>query len=129
MQPGYWLDDRVILVRFSAVAIDISPLRSVQTDPGTHSASYSVGTRGFFPRLKRPGREDDHYPTRLNIRGAIPPFPPYAYMASTGETLPSLMYCNCASKVCLLLFQQIAGNFETSTAAEGVTEKLLVGNL
>jgi len=69
------------------------------------------GYQRLFPRRKRPGPEADNSPTRLTIRGAIPPFPPYAYMASTRETLPSFMYCNCASKGCLLLFQQIAGNF------------------
>ena len=33
----------------------------VQTGPGVHPASYTIGT-GSFPRLKRPGRRVDHPP-------------------------------------------------------------------
>jgi len=31
----------------------------VQTDPGAHPASYTMGT-GSFPGVKRPGRDVDH---------------------------------------------------------------------
>jgi hypothetical protein len=34
----------------------------VQTGPGAHPASYTVGT-GSFPGVKRPGRGVDHPPT------------------------------------------------------------------
>jgi hypothetical protein len=34
----------------------------VQTDPGTHPASCTVGT-GSFPGVKRPGRDADHPPS------------------------------------------------------------------
>jgi outer membrane receptor for ferrienterochelin and colicin len=34
---------------------------SVQTDPGTHSASYRTGS-GSYPRVKRLGRGVDHPP-------------------------------------------------------------------
>jgi hypothetical protein len=34
----------------------------VQTGSGAHPASYPAGTRGFFPAMKRPGRETDHSP-------------------------------------------------------------------
>ena len=34
---------------------------SVQTGPGTHPASYTMGT-GSFPGVKRPGRGVDHPP-------------------------------------------------------------------
>jgi len=33
----------------------------VQIDPGSHSASYTMGT-GSFPGVKRPGRGVDHPP-------------------------------------------------------------------
>ena len=33
----------------------------VQTDPGVHPASYTMGT-GYFPEVKRPGRGVDHPP-------------------------------------------------------------------
>ena len=33
----------------------------VQTGPGTHPASYTLGT-GYFPGVKRPGRDVDHQP-------------------------------------------------------------------
>jgi hypothetical protein len=33
----------------------------VQTGPGAHSASHTMGT-GSFPRVKRPGRDVDHPP-------------------------------------------------------------------
>jgi hypothetical protein len=33
----------------------------VQTDPGAHPASCTMGT-GFFPGVKRPGRGADHPP-------------------------------------------------------------------
>ena len=33
----------------------------VQTGPGAHPASYTMGT-GSFPRVKRPGRGVDHLP-------------------------------------------------------------------
>ena len=36
-------------------------LRSVQTDPGAHPASYTMGT-GSFPGVKRLGRGVDHPP-------------------------------------------------------------------
>ena len=32
---------------------------TVQTGPGAHPASYTMGT-GFFPGVKRPGRDVDH---------------------------------------------------------------------
>ena len=34
----------------------------VQTGPGTHQASYTMGN-GFFPGVKRPGRGVDHPPS------------------------------------------------------------------
>jgi hypothetical protein len=49
----------------------------VQTDSGAHSASCPVGTGGSFPRIKRAGREADHFNLVLKLRmyGAIPQFP------------------------------------------------------
>jgi hypothetical protein len=57
---GYGLDDRGSRVRFSAGAGNFSRHHRVQTGSGAHPASYPVGTRGFFPGVKRPGREADH---------------------------------------------------------------------
>ena len=46
--------DRIpVGARFSAL---------VQTDPGVHPASYTIGT-GSFPGVKRPRRGADHPPT------------------------------------------------------------------
>jgi hypothetical protein len=41
---------------------DLYLLHSAQTGSGAHAASYSVGTGGFFPGVKRPGPEADHSP-------------------------------------------------------------------
>jgi len=45
----------------------------VQTASGAHTASYSGGTGGFTPCVKRSGRESDrscHLPPMLRMRGA-----------------------------------------------------------
>jgi hypothetical protein len=34
----------------------------VQTGSGAHSASYPMGTGGFYPGIKQPGSEADHSP-------------------------------------------------------------------
>jgi hypothetical protein len=58
----YGLDDRAIEVRSSAGA-KIFPLSFVQTGPGAHPASCTMGTGGAFPGAKaRPGRDADHAP-------------------------------------------------------------------
>jgi hypothetical protein len=36
--------------------------RCVQAGSGTNPFSYTIGTRGSFPGVKRPGRETDHLP-------------------------------------------------------------------
>jgi hypothetical protein len=59
---GYGLDDRMNGVRISAGVGNFSLRHRVQTGSGAHPASYSVGTKGFFPGVKRPGREADHSP-------------------------------------------------------------------
>jgi hypothetical protein len=40
-----------------------SCLHSVQTGSETHSAYYPTDTKGFFQRVKWPGREADHSPS------------------------------------------------------------------
>jgi hypothetical protein len=45
-----------------AGAGNFSPHHYVQNGSGAHPASYSMGTRGSFLRVKRPGREADHSP-------------------------------------------------------------------
>jgi hypothetical protein len=50
----------------------------VQTGPGVHPASFTMGT-GSFPGVKRPGRGADHLPPplapRLRMSRAIPLLP------------------------------------------------------
>jgi hypothetical protein len=74
---GYGLDDKGVAVRFLAVQ-DFSPLHVVQTGSGAHPASYPMGTGGYFPRVKRLGREGDNSPylvLRSRIRESIHPLP------------------------------------------------------
>jgi hypothetical protein len=52
----YGLDDRGSRVRFPAGAGSFSLHHRVQNGSGAHPASYTVGTRGSFPGLKRQGR-------------------------------------------------------------------------
>jgi hypothetical protein len=56
VSTGYWLDDRMIGVRFPAGAGNF-PLhhRYVQNGSGTHLASYTMGTRDSFPGDKAAG--------------------------------------------------------------------------
>jgi hypothetical protein len=56
---GYGLDDRGSRVRFSAEAENFSLHHRVQNGSGAHPVSYPTGTRGFFPGVKRLGREAD----------------------------------------------------------------------
>jgi hypothetical protein len=53
------LDDRVSIPDIVMEGIS-SLCRRVQTSPGSHSASYPIGTGGSFPGTKRPERETDH---------------------------------------------------------------------
>jgi hypothetical protein len=52
---GYWLDERMIGVRFPAGAGNFSLRHHVQTGSGSHPASYPVGTGGSFPGGKAAG--------------------------------------------------------------------------
>jgi hypothetical protein len=49
-------------VRLPTGARYSSLLHSVQTVSGAHPASYSIGTGGLSPGVKRPGREADNSP-------------------------------------------------------------------
>jgi hypothetical protein len=49
----YGLDDRAIGVRSPAGAKDFSSSLCVQTGSGAHPASYTMGTGGPFPGVKR----------------------------------------------------------------------------
>jgi hypothetical protein len=54
---------------------DFTLLYGVQTDSGTHLASYPVGTGALPPGVKRQGREADHSPSssaEVKGSGAIP---------------------------------------------------------
>jgi hypothetical protein len=59
---GYGLDDWGSKVRFPAGAGNFSLHHRLRNGSGTHPASYPMGTRGFFPRAKRPGCDADHSP-------------------------------------------------------------------
>jgi hypothetical protein len=60
---GYGMDDRAIEVRSPAEAKGFSCRLCVQTGPGAHPASCTMGTGGPFPGAKlRPGRDADHSP-------------------------------------------------------------------
>jgi hypothetical protein len=52
---GYGLDVRGSRVRFPAGAENFSLHHRVQNGSGAHSASYPMGTRGYFPGGKADG--------------------------------------------------------------------------
>jgi hypothetical protein len=64
-------------VRFPVAARNPCLLCSVQTGCWCNPASYPLGTGGYFPGVKRPGREDNHSaPSIVEVKngGAIAPF-------------------------------------------------------
>ena len=65
---------------------DYSFLQTVQTESWAHPASYSVDTRIFFLRVKRPGRENHTHPSRAEFKNewTCTSTPLYAFMAWTG---------------------------------------------
>jgi hypothetical protein len=53
-------------------------LHSIQIGSDAHPASYPMGTEGFSPGVKQPGREANNSPpssTEVKNGGAIPPLP------------------------------------------------------
>jgi hypothetical protein len=56
------LDDRMIRVRIPAGAENFSLRHRVSTGSVAHPTSYPMGTRGYFPGVKRLAREPDHSP-------------------------------------------------------------------
>jgi hypothetical protein len=64
----------------------------VQTGPGAHPASYTMGT-GSFQGVKRPAQGVDHHPhlaPRWKKSGTLPLLPLWAFVAYSGETLLTL---------------------------------------
>ena len=61
---------------------------TVQTGPGVHPASYTMGT-GSFTGVKRPGRGVDHPPLSCakvkRKSGAVPLLPLWAFVACSGS--------------------------------------------
>jgi hypothetical protein len=58
-------------VRFPTGAGNFSVHHRVQNGSGTHPGSYSVGTGGTFPGVKRLGREADHSsPSSAEVKNA-----------------------------------------------------------
>jgi hypothetical protein len=71
-------------VRIPAGTENLTLHHLVQTGSGAHLASYPMGTRGFCPEVKRPGREADHsLPSTAEVRNAwsYNSSPPYVFMA------------------------------------------------
>jgi hypothetical protein len=70
---GYGLRGRGIRVQFPTRTRDVSILHSAQLRLGAHLAFYTLGTRGFFLGINRPGRGGDHWsPTNAeNSNGAV----------------------------------------------------------
>jgi hypothetical protein len=56
------VDDRGSRVRFPTGAGNFSFHHRVQNGSGAQSPSFSMGTRGSFPEVKRPEREAEHSP-------------------------------------------------------------------
>jgi hypothetical protein len=56
----YGLVDRESRIRFPAGAGNFSLHHRVQNGSRAHTASYPLGTRGYFPGSKAAGREADH---------------------------------------------------------------------
>jgi hypothetical protein len=77
---GYGLDDQFD----SRWRHEFSLLHIVQTGSGVHPTSYKNGYRGFFPGVKRQGREADHSPpTSAEVKKMwfYTSTPPYFFMA------------------------------------------------
>jgi hypothetical protein len=56
----------------------------VNKGSGVHKASYPMGTAGYFPRVKRPGREANHSPPSSAEVKSVWPYtsnPPFVFMA------------------------------------------------
>jgi hypothetical protein len=70
--------------RTSAEARDFSLFQNVQTGSGAHKISSLVDTGGYFPGVKRQGRDVDHsLPSSASVKSewAIPLLILYDYMA------------------------------------------------
>jgi hypothetical protein len=80
----YALDDRGVWVRFPVTSRNFSIHQFFPTASGAHSAPYRMGTGGSFPGVNRPENESDRslpYSAKGNNGGAVPPLPPYMFMA------------------------------------------------
>jgi hypothetical protein len=67
----------------------------VQTGPGAHPASYTMGT-GSFPGVKRPGRGVNHLtPSSAEVKEsrAIPVLPFWAFVACSRVNFTFTFYC------------------------------------
>jgi hypothetical protein len=81
---GYGLNDQCSRDRLPAEAGNFSLHHRVQNSSGDHSASCPMGTRGSFPRGKRPGREAEHSPpSSAEVKNAwsYTSTPQYVFMA------------------------------------------------
>jgi hypothetical protein len=70
------------MVRFPADARDFSVLQSAQINTGTHPTFSSIGTRGSYPRVKRPGSQltiHFHITLRSKIQGTVSVIPHLAW--------------------------------------------------
>jgi hypothetical protein len=84
------IDNRGIVIRFPSRARDFRLLQIAENGSGTHPASFSMGTGGASPRLKRPVREAEHSTaSSANIKNewSYTSTLPYALLAYIEKTL------------------------------------------
>jgi hypothetical protein len=68
---GYGSDDRGSMVRFPAGPRNFSLHHRIQNSYGAHSASYSMGTRGSFPRGKAAGAWNCSPPYSAEVKECV----------------------------------------------------------
>jgi hypothetical protein len=82
---GYGMDDRMVGVRFLAVAGNFSIHHRVQTGSGAQPASYTMGSGSSFPGSKAAGAWNWPFISTCcrdqRMRRALPPLPHYVFMA------------------------------------------------
>ena len=64
----------------------------VQTGPGVHPASYTLGT-GSLPVVKRPGCDDDNSTSSAEVKERVQPYlySPYVFMACSRLTFTFIL--------------------------------------
>ena len=81
-------------------------LQTIQTGFGAHSDSHLMGIGGFFPSVKRPGREVD----RSRVSGARTSVPLYTFTARVGTSLLYVLLCRRERRTIAYLFKSVLQN-------------------